>query len=209
VPVVSLVTVADVADELNWSAAQTTAYTAEVQHFIDAITPVIEGIVGPVSSTPYDEWHDGGYPILLLLHPPVLAITTITEAFGANTVRVLSNQPLDGVSAVDSYGYTADLESGEITRRISGRAAPFTPGRRNIHVVYTAGRSVTPENIRLGALELIRVNWQPQQGGNRPGYSTGAGVDGLEVEGAWRMGFFVPNRVMELLAPSRHSWGLA
>lgn len=205
----SLVTVSDVAAHLNWSAAQQTQYSAEIQHFIDAIQPVVEGIAGAVASAPYDEWHDGGTPLILALHPPIMSITSVTETFGANVIRTLTPQALDGVTPVDAYGYTFDAESGEITRRVSGIAAPFAMGRRNVHLVYTAGRSSTPENVRLGALELIRINWQPQQGGNRPGYSAGSGVDDMPVDGSWRMGFFVPNRVMEILAPSRHSWGVA
>ena len=163
----SLVTIADVTGHLNWSAAQATTYTAEMQHFIDGVTPVVEGIVGSVTPTAWDEWYDGGAPLLLVLHPPIQTITAVTETFGSNVIRVLSNQPLDGISAVDAYGYTFDAESGEITRRVSGIASWFAMGRRNIHVQYTSGRAVVPENIRLGTLELIRFNWQPQQGGNQ------------------------------------------
>ena len=204
-----LVTVADVAAHLNWSASDTSKYTGEMQHFIDGITPVVESITGPVNSATFDEWYDGGYPIILVLHPPILTIQTVTEAFGANTVRTLTEQPLDGVSAVNAYGYTFDPSTGEITRRVSGWASPFTRGRRNIRVQYTAGRATVPENIRLGTLDLIRSTWvASQQVGPQHGFNPSAG-DAAPSDGAWVRGFFVPNWVMEQLAPSQHNFGIA
>jgi len=204
----SIVTITDVAAHLRWTASQTIEYTAQMQGFIDGVDPVIESIVGAVNSAAYDEWYDGGAPILLVMHPPILTITSVTETFGSNVIRTLTEQPLDGIHSVDAYGYTWDPEPGEITRRISGMAAPFASGRRNVHVVYNAGRAVVPPNVRLGALELIRLTWKSQQGGPRPGFVASPG-DLQPSEGEWRMGYFVPNWVMEMLAPSRRSWGIA
>jgi hypothetical protein len=199
----------DVATHLNWTAAQTDRYAAEVQGFIDGASVVVESISGSTNATAYDEWHDGGASSILTLHQPILSITSVTETFGANVIRTLAFQPLDGVSPVDAYGYTFDPESGEITRRVSGIAAPFAYGRRNIHVVYQAGRASTPANIRLGMLELIRLTWwRSQQGGQRTGFVESP-EDAAPTQGEWRMGFFVPNAVMEMLIPSRHNFGIA
>lgn len=205
----SIITLADVAAHLNWTSDQQSRYAMEAQGFIDGATPVVESIVGPVDSASYDEWYDGGAPILLTLHAPILSITSVTETFGSNVIRTLTYQPLDGISSVDAYGYTWDAETGEITRRVSGMAAPFALGRRNIHVIYSAGRAVIPGNIRLGMLELVRLTWwRSQQGGNRPGFVASPG-DTAPTEGEWRMGFFLPNAVMEMLSPSRHGFGIA
>lgn len=203
-----LVTVDDVAGHLNWDDTQKTKYATEMATFISAVTPVVEDITGPVVSRQFDEWYDGGSPIIVLDNTPVTQVTTVTETFGANVIRTLTLQQLDGQTPVDAYGYTIDLVTGTLVRRVSGMSGPFARGRRNVHVVYTAGYGAAttnvPANIRLGALELIRVNWQPQQGGNRPPM----GVIDPQVGDSMRLGFFVPNRVMELLSPTRGSYGI-
>lgn len=204
-----LVTISDVADHLNWDTAQQTKYAAEMAGFISAVTAVVEDITGPVVTRDYDEWYDGGSPIIVLDNVPVTAVTTVTETFGANVIRTLTLQQLDGVTPVDAYGYTIDMETGTLVRRVSGMTGPFAGGRRNVHVVYSAGYGAAtanvPPNIWLAALELIRVNWQPQQGGNRPAM----GVIDPQVGDSMRLGYFVPNRVMELLAPTHGSYGIA
>lgn len=204
-----LVTIDDVAAHLNWSDNEKTKQQTEMARFISAVTAVVESITGPVSARDYDEWYDGGAPLIMLNYSPVISVTKVTETFGANVIRDLTEQPLDGVTPVDAYGYTVDLQTGTLIRRVSGMTGPFAGGRRNVHVTYTAGYGAVPANVSLGALELIRINWQPQQGGNRPGYTSTSGVDEMQVDGSWRMGYFVPNRVMELLAPTRNTFGIA
>ena len=204
-----LVSVNDTMEFLNLLSAPVPAnYTERLRSFIQSVTAIIEGIVGPVFPAALDEYYDGGAPTILLNESPVMSVTSVVEAGGGGFVRTLTNQPPDTVGSLDAYGYTVDLSTGTLVRRVSGLAAPFLPGKRNVHVVYVAGNLDPSPNLREAALELIRINWQPQQGGNRPGYAT-TDVDTLTINDAWRMGYFIPNRVMEMLAPSRHTWGIA
>jgi hypothetical protein len=75
-------------------------------------------------------------------------------------------------------------------------------------VNYTAGYAAVPQNVRLGTLELLRVNWQQTQQGGRPQYGSG-GFGADDLVGYQVLGYFVPNRVRELLAPSRRAPSIA
>ena len=152
-----------------------------------------------------DEWFDGGGQ-QVMLRSPVVSVSLLTEASG-NSVQTLTEEPL--TAAGDGYGYTLNATTGVVTRRSNGIAVTFADGVENIHAQYTAGVCAdtlsTPANVALGALEIIRLNWQPQQGGNRPQMGTDVPMtDGLRM-----LGFFVPNRVMELLQPNVSSFGIA
>lgn len=202
-----LVTVADVAAHLNWDTTQQTKYANEMARFISAVTPVVERFTGPVVQQDFDEWFDGG-GVQIILRKPVVAIALLTESTG-NATQTLTEEPLS--AAGDWYGYTVNKASGAVTRRANGIATKFPDGVENIHAHYSAGLAAdtasVPANVALGALEIVRVNWQPQQGGNRPipGGQSDLGVsDGLRM-----MGYFVPNRVMELLQPNASNLGIA
>jgi len=206
-PASDIVTLDEVAAHLGWSAAEKARQAVEMGGFISGITAVVEAITGPVQARACDEWHDGGAPSIFLLNPPVTAITLVTEGFGSGTINTLTAQPLDGVTAQGLYGYVADLSIGALFRQALGRPCNFWAGRRNVHVTYTAGHGAVPANVRLGALELIRTNWQPQQGGNRPEYDAGGNDDETY---AILGGYFVTSRVMGLLAPNRDGgYGIA
>lgn len=201
---IQVVSVTDALAELNLDKTpDPTVYVPELRGYILGISAVIESIVGKLAVVTYDEWYDGGYPTISLLNVPVVSVTSVVETWGAGATRTLTLQPPDTSS--DAYGYSVDVDTATITRRINGVAGPFAAGRRNVHVVYKAGRSAVPPNVRMGALELIRINWQPQTGGNRPGYEGPSDV----VDGSFRMGFYVPNRVMEQLVPSVVDFGIA
>lgn len=204
-----IVSVSEALEFLNLTtASQQQTYSERLRSFIYGLTAVVEGIVGPIFPHTVDEYLDGGSHTIELSETPIISVSLVKESAGSGFVRTLTNQPVDGAT-VDAYGYTVDLSTGTLIRRWSGVAVPFLPGRRNVHVTYVAGNLNPGRNVIEGALELLRINWQPALGGNRPGASGGPGPDGLAVDGAWRMGYFVPNRVMEQLAPSRHNWGIA
>lgn len=209
-----LVTTNQVANHLNWSTDEQFRLADEMSTFISAATSSIEQITGPVVQRQFDEWYSGGSQRIQLDNYPVVSVASITESYGSNTIWTLTEQPLDGSVAYDSYGYTLDKASGLLIRRYSGTAARFAAGERNVHIIYTAGMctstNTVPPNVVLATLELIRVNWQPQQGGNRPGYgNNGAGgIDALPVASGPFTGFFMPNRVIEILRPATNRFAI-
>lgn len=174
--VTDIVTVAEVKTHLNIPATDT-SQDAELAGFVEAATPVIEHITGPVVARSVVENHDGGCDAIVLRQPPVVSVTSVTE---------------DGTTVASSE-YTLS-DSGVLYRTYG----VWMPGRGKVRVTYQAGRSPVPASIALAAKELIRVNWRPQQGGNFSPFDGGPGDVGA---GEPRLGFFVPNRVVEMLVP--------
>ena len=191
-----LVTLSDVKAHLNITG---TSHDTELSGFISAATPVVEDIVGPVTTRTVDEWYTGGGSKIVLRQYPVASITSVTE-YAGTTGTALTQANVD---TADSYAYT--LESGGVlARRTGSLGTNFTTGVDNVHVVYVAGRSSIPANIRLAALELIRHWYQLTQQGGRPQLG-GAAEDGMFTPS----GFAVPARVVELLAPHQLPPGLS
>lgn len=168
----------------------------ELQGFIDAAVGIVEGIVGPVTPTTFDEFYNGGTTQIVLREYPVLSITSVRESFGSDPV-VLTAATSAPVAVTNSY--TVDLNAGVITRRNSGytTGAFFTTGDQTVEIIYVAGRSTVPGDIRLATLETVRHLYQQTQQGGRPSFNGDAGADLIP------MGFAVPNRVRQLLATHR------
>jgi hypothetical protein len=184
----ALVGLAEVKAHLNIPATDTTD-DEELRGFILSASAVVEDIVGVCAPRTIVETNSGGSRHFVLSHRPVLAVTTV-EA--------------DGV-AVDAGDYTVS-PSGLIARR----SGAWPAGLHNLEVTYVAGRVQTTPNVLDATLELIRINWRPQQGGNYSPFDGGAGDDfgvtaGAEasLQGALRLGFFVPNTVTQRLQPDQ------
>lgn len=183
-------------------AAAATARDEDVRGYIAAASVVIEDLVGTVVRRTCDEWYDGGAGTVRLLHPPVLSITSVTESFGSS-VRTLTEQPLDG-GGFGSFGYTVDLDDGILQRRVAGQIGVFQPGRRNVGVVYVAGRTVVPENVTKATRRLVKHLWDQEQTPGRPDLG---GADGVAMT-TTPSGFAVPRAVIELCADSLRIIGI-
>lgn len=182
----------------------TTTQDAELQGFILAAGELARDVIGPLLPEQHTEWHNGGSTTLTLDWLPVASVLSVTEYVSAST-WLLTEQPLG--TSTDAYGYTVDLDRGQITRRATGGAVSFPYGTKNVKVVYVAGRGgAIPWTVRLGALELIRHLWQLTQQGGRPRWP-GTGGEG-ESAGV-PTGYALPNRVLELWAPFRRPPGVA
>ncbi|MEV5943650.1 hypothetical protein [Streptomyces sp. NPDC051994] len=199
-----LVDLASVKAHLNMNPTDT-RQDDELQGFILAAADLARDVVGPVLPEQHTEWHNGGTVALSLDWKPVASVQSVTEYVAAST-WVLTEQPLG--TSTDAYGYTVDLDRGQIVRRASGGAVCFPHGVKNVKVVYTAGRSsAVPWSVRLGTLELIRHLWQLTQQGGRTRFG-GNTLDGAD-SGIVPIGFALPQRVIELWAPHRRGPGIA
>ncbi|MGZ6788378.1 MAG: hypothetical protein ACXVGQ_00340 [Mycobacteriaceae bacterium] len=182
--------------------AAATVKDEDLRLYITAAAPIMEDLIGPITSRTCDEWHDGGVMQVKTLYAPLLSVTTVVESYG-NFTRTLSAQPLDG-AGFDAYGYTVDLTTGLIARRASGQIAAFPPGRQNVHVVYKAGRTTLAGNHLLAARRLIRHLYQSEQQGGRNNMSTPEAPTGYTPSG-----YAVPRAVIELCADSARIPGIA
>jgi hypothetical protein len=192
-----LVSLPEVKDHLRLPSTDR-SHDARLRAMINAVTPVIEGITGPVVQRIYqNETYDGGNFFISLRHRPVLSVQSVVEYRGP-IAYTLTQVPTPDLGSIYSYMFEAP---GRIVRRtVGGGITAFPAGADQVFVTYTAGYQTTPYNIREAALELIRVNYQQTEQGGRPQWGTDESVE--PVAGPM-LGFFVPNRVRELLSPSK------
>jgi len=195
-----IITLQQAKDTLNIT---TTQYDTELPQYITAASVLWEMRVGPVAGSPtYDEFYNGGSPTIVVRHPPIQSVTSITESWGASTSYTLVNQVVDSGSNVGFYGYSVDLARGVFTRRASAVATQFAPGVQNIHIVYVAGFATTPADIVQAVALLTSHLWETQRGATRrPGMG---GEDGYDP----RASYTWPRRVQEIAA-SRYIPGIA
>jgi hypothetical protein len=202
VPERLIISLADARAALGKPAGDTVK-DEDLRLYIMAATPIMENIIGPILQQTQDQWYDGGSPIIMLTKTPVISVTSVTETFGANVIRTLIYQPLDGITPVDAFGYTLDSKSGALIRRVSGVAAPFAAGRRNVHVISQVGRVLTANQV-LATRLVVRQLWLVSgQQGLRPSMGTPGSAPSAPT------GFAVPNAVYELCAPDASVWGIA
>lgn len=176
-----IVGLAETKDQLNISQADT-SQDEELRRAIAGASAVVEDIVGVVAQRSFVQTFSGrGTRALLLSRRPVISVTTVVE--DALTL------------AATDYTVT---EHGVLTRVASLAAWRWPVGVYNIVVTHTAGRVIVPDNILEGTRDLIRVNFRPQLGGNRSPFDTVSDRPGSDP-GQMRLGFFVPNTVMERL----------
>lgn len=168
--------------------ADDTSDDDELRGFILSASAVVEDIVGVVAPRTFVETASGGQRHIVLERRPVVSVASIE---------------VDG-EEVDPGDYTAS-PSGLVARR----AGRWPAGLRNIEVTYVAGRAQPQPNVVDAVKELIRVNWRPQQGGNYSAFDQGGaddfGAGNLEasLQGNLRLGFFVPNSVIQRLQPDQ------
>lgn len=181
-----------------------TSQDQELMGFILGAGRVIRDMIGPYTPESHTEYFDGGVMTISVAWQPVISIQSIYEYYGLSAF-LLTEQPLG--TQINAFGFTVDYITGQITRRtFGGQAALFAFGDKNVKCVYTAGRSDVAYNVRLGALELIRHNWSMTQQAGRPRMRAGMDAGG---ELAVPIGFAVPDRVVEWLAPDRRPPGIA
>lgn len=174
------VPLADVKAHLNFHGVATTN-DEELRNFILTATRIVENVVGSINPVTKTEivGRYGTTDTLALLFAPVLSVTSVTSYGGA---------------VIDVTTLRSDFTQGllRFTPPWSYFVTPAT-------VVYRVGRLSVPAEVRMAILDLVRINWRPQQGGNRSAYdeATDSGP------GSYELGFFVPNGVIGSLSTER------
>lgn len=171
----SVVLLADAKAHLNIEAE---TYDTELQAFLDAAESAVAKRVGALEPGAVTERVRGCSSSLVLGSLPVVSLTSVT--------------PVGGVAL-----NVADLwvGSGGVVEYADSTAG-F--GSTTYTVVYQAGRSTLPDDLRMAVLELLRHMWATQRGGgSRPGSAPSTELSNT-LPGA---AFALPFRVEQLLHP--------
>jgi len=204
-----LVSLPDVKDYLAMDPKDRT-HDAKLIRFIEACRPLIEEITGPVVPQVFEEWHTGGQTFILLQRRPSRAPGTspILDLISCSEYRGPIEYPLKIVQDPahgDLYSVHLDSRRCTVTRRTSGGGLMAFPAQPEaVRVLYRSGQQTVPANVYEATLELVRVNYQTTQQVGRgrrtvtDDYDTGP-----------PLGFFMPRRVKELLAPNRRAPSIA
>lgn len=178
-----LITLDEARASLGW-ATTNTANNTDLERYIEAATPVIENITGPLLVKQLTFAFDGGVE-KIVLPVPFTSVVSVTENGAAFT------------------NYVADADKGIITAGTTIAPDVFEPGVDNIVVTVSVGSATIPANVKLAARELVRFWWQQGRQANIPAF--GEAPESNSVP----MGFAVPKRVYELLEPNSRVAGFA
>jgi uncharacterized phiE125 gp8 family phage protein len=181
---VSLPTLTDLKAHVNVSS---TADDGELTDMLDAAVDVVEGVIGPITSQTVTETHYGlCSDVLVLRRMPVADLLAVGYRAGATTTALLLTD------------YELDADTGLVRLASGGRFAG------NYRVTYSVGRPSVPAAVRLAILIVAGHLFETQR---RPGFTSDApagfgGADGIpDATNSVPMGFAIPSRAQELLAP--------
>lgn len=182
----TLIMLADAKAQLNITGD---SQDAELQAYIDALTPVIEGIIGPVENRTVTETVHGTGPALGLQQTPAVTLTSLTAQLTGGTSYNVADLYLDGTT-----GIVRRLDGGYFT------GGPWT-------AVYEAGRGTVSPTVNLAARILLQHLWSTQRA-TRGGIA-GSSDDYSVTDPVPGFGYAVPNRVLQLLEPYKQPPGVA
>ncbi|WP_432124059.1 filamin/ABP280 repeat domain-containing protein [Streptomyces sp. C10-9-1] len=183
----AILSLADAKQHLNLRSSDD---DAEVRYWSIVTTRAVEYYTGPIVPRPVTEEHTvRGASAVFLLQAPVQEVTAV-------------DQLLTGAAAYTVGDLAVNGATGEVYRPDGGRLS----GR--LRFTYTAGRTVFRENIPAGARIILQHLWRTQRAGRR-GAVAGGGDDYSVTEPIPGIGYAVPNRALELLAPDRLPPGVA
>ena len=145
-----LITLAEARASLGWTATNT-GKDSDLERYVEAATPVIENITGPLLVKSRTFTFDGGVDQLVI---PVrfTSVTSIVE---------------NGVTVTD---YVAEPTRGIITAGTATGSRYFSSGIQNVVVTVSVGSATIPANVKLAARELVRFWWQQGQQANTPAF---------------------------------------
>jgi len=85
---------------------------------------------------------------------PINTVTSVSErATQADSYITLIK---DNSDSSGKYEYVVDTLTDSIVRTNDSTDVPFPKGRKSVKVVYTAGYSTTPEDLKLAVFDLVK-----------------------------------------------------
>lgn len=146
------------------SGVDTALLSGELTRMVTAVSARIDELVGPVVQRAVTEYHDGG-GVIRPRQTPTASITTLKHwdnstltSYTEDTWGVAGNA--DGFLVEQSGSYPHDVT---IVRRSSGVSVDWPSGRRNLELVYVAGRAASTTAVdaryKEAAAEVLRRLW--------------------------------------------------
>lgn len=164
---VDVLTLGEAKSALGLSSTDTNADDT-IRALITAVSAQLDQMCGPVRTRTVTELHDGGCAAVHLRQRPVYSITSVTEYAGttATTLTAESNTAKSAANYLHD-GTFGRLASGSLIRRANNCDSVFEPGRRNVAVVYVAGRAANtdgvPAKFKQAAAMMLRNLWVAEQ----------------------------------------------
>lgn len=198
-----IVSLGEIKEALN-IPADDRSHDVRLIQMASSITPVIEMICGPILERSVTEYYKGGHSEIILRSRPAVSITSVSEWRGpVEWVLDQVTNPTDG----SQWSFLFEAPN-KITRRGPGGSTfPFPASPQGVKVTYIAGRSVVPENVREGTLQLLRIHYARTQGRPLLRSWPGDGLNDEQEPSQEILGFLVPGKVRELLAPTQRTVG--
>lgn len=169
---------------LNMTTASSSDQIELATH-LEAAVGIVEGEVGPMVPRAVTERVYSPTGTLVLRTGNVLELSAV-ESVGNGIVA-----PIGAAVPVDLA--TIDADGGLLYGTVPG----------SYRVTYTAGYDPVPAALRLAVLIVAAHLWDTQRGrGARP-RTVAIGQGGGDQQVSVPMGFLVPNRALELMAPYR------
>jgi hypothetical protein len=166
VAALDIITLAEAKATVNLDPTDVT-HDAELARFISAVSSRIDDLCGPVVARSVTELHDGGDTTIRPRSTPVGAVTSLTEYVGTVPTVLTAESNVSKPAA----GYLLDVEwvhNVKIIRRNGGNDARFPLGRKNVELVYSAGRAANtaavPDVFRMAAALTVQHMWKPSAG---------------------------------------------
>ncbi len=192
-----VLTLDEAKDGINFDAS-TDTHDDELGRIVTAVSRRLDDACGPIVARERTELHDGGDPFIRPRKTPVSAVTTLKEYVDTTattlTEETNASKPADGYLLDD-----VSTHNVKIIRRSGNSDHRFPSGRRNVELVYDAGRAentaaVDPVFKQAAALILSHI-WKPNAGAWASNIDPFEGHDQIPPGVAWKL----PPSALDLL----------
>ncbi len=144
----------------DFAGLQSLKNDARINIVIDQVSQLVKSYCGTTiidyASTNKTEYFNIGQGVdrVILEESPLLQVVSVEERTSqadAYVTLITENSDSSG-----KYEYIADMESDSIVRTTSTGTKPFPKGMKAVKVVYKAGYTSTPDDLKLAIFDLIK-----------------------------------------------------
>ena len=144
----------------DFAGLQSLKNDARINIVIDQVSQLVKSYCGTTiidyASTNKTEYFNIGLGVdrIILEESPLIQVVSVEERTSqadAYVTLITENSDSSG-----KYEYIADMESDSIVRTTSTGTKPFPKGMKAVKVVYKAGYTSTPDDLKLAIFDLIK-----------------------------------------------------